>query len=407
MPGNVPLARTPSELSGADGPDVLHDARRDWFWLWDLYYVLVCGVVSLLVVQAAHSSSDALLVTGCVVALLAWYALVGRPAVLAGDQGTRGVVFVIGLALILGLAVWAVPMSAYLLFVTCPMAFMALPLGRALVAVVVLNAIPVAAAPLHSSGGGHAPLSTAALALAFTVLAGTYLDRTIRTNHERARLIAELQERRQEVERLSREAGAAAERARLAGEIHDTLAQGFASVITLTQAALGTMHREPQRAQEHLDLVLRTARENLTEARALVAGMSPAALEDGTLSEAIARLVDGLGSATGSTVAWETSGSARRLPLPVEVLLLRTAQEAMTNVRRHAGARNVQVRLRYDDSRVTLVVADDGRGFDEDAVPREGYGLEGMAARATQLGADLSIRSSRGAGTAITLEVPA
>ncbi|MBO3086581.1 sensor histidine kinase [Cellulomonas fengjieae] len=407
MPGNVPLARTSSRLSGAGSPDALHDARRDWFWLWDLYYVLVCAVVSLLVVHAARTPSDAILTCGCILALLAWYALVGRPAILAGDQGSRGVVFVIGLVLILGLAVWVVPMSAYLLFVACPMAFMALPLVWALVAVVVLNAIPVAAAQLQSSDGARAPLSTAALALGFTVLAGTYLDRTIRTNHERARLIAELQERRQEVERLSREAGAAAERARLAGEIHDTLAQGFASVVTLTQAALGAMDREPQRAQEHLDLVLRTARENLTEARALVAGRSPAALEDGTLSDAIDRLVDGLSAATGSTVGWETSGSARTLPLPVEVLLLRTAQEAMTNIRRHAGARHVQVRLRYDESSVTLVVADDGRGFDETADDRQGYGLEGMAARATQLGADLTIRSSRGAGTSVTLEVPA
>ena len=406
MPGNLPLARAPLGLSGAGRPDVLRDARRDWFWLWDVYYVVVCAGVGVMVVTAAHGPADATLAAGCALALLTWYALVGRPAVLAGDQGSRGVVFVTGLVLVLGLAVWAVPMSAYLLFAACPMAFMALPLGWAVLSAVILNAVPLAVIPLHQEGAPRASFSTAALALAFTVLAGIYLDRTIRTNHERARLIAELQQRREEVERLSRDAGAAAERARLAGEIHDTLAQGFASVVTLTQAALGALHREPARAEEHLDLVLRTARENLTEARALVTGMSPAALEDGTLTEAIARLTDTLSSATGSTVVWETSGTARPLPLPVEVLLLRTAQEALTNVRRHADAHHVQVRLRYDPSTVTLTVTDDGRGFDGAAVAAEGYGLNGMTVRATHLGADLAIRSRPGRGTTITLEVP-
>ena len=106
----------------------------------------------------------------------------------------------------------------------------------------------------------------------------------VEQSSERAHLIAELEASRAEVARLSHEAGVAAERARLAGEIHDTLAQGFTSIITLVQAAESEALRD-----ERLALAVRTARENLAESRALVAALAPSALGSGSLHDAVRR----------------------------------------------------------------------------------------------------------------------
>jgi signal transduction histidine kinase len=228
---------------------------------------------------------------------------------------------------------------------------------------------------------------------------GVWIDRVVRQSTERAELIAELEASRAEVARLSHEAGVAAERARLAGEIHDTLAQGFTSIITLLQAA------DPALADERLALAVRTARENLAESRALVAALAPPALGDGSLLDAVRRQAARAGEGATATPAFRSTGEPRPLPTAVEVVLLRAAQEALTNVRRHAAAGEVSVVLAYEEDRVRLVVRDDGRGFDPGHRP--GSGLDGMRARAEQVGGVLTVRSEPGAGATIELEVPA
>ncbi len=87
------------------------------------------------------------------------------------------------------------------------------------------------------------------------------------------------------------------------------------------------------------------------------------------------------------------------------MVLLRVCQEALANVRRHAGASSVLVTLRYCDDRVRLEVTDDGAGFDPD-LPSSGYGLRGMRARVSEIGGELVVRSAAGAGTTVTAEVP-
>jgi signal transduction histidine kinase len=101
----------------------------------------------------------------------------------------------------------------------------------------------------------------------------------------------------------------------------------------------------------------------------------------------------------------EATGTARRLPTGTEVVLLRVCQEALANVRKHAGARQVSVRLSYADAGVRLTVADDGAGFDTSHV-NGGYGLRGMRERVRQVGGTIQVRSAVGAGTEISVEVP-
>jgi signal transduction histidine kinase len=149
-----------------------------------------------------------------------------------------------------------------------------------------------------------------------------------------------------------------------------------------------------------------TARENLAEARALVAALAPPDLTGTSLPGALRGLVERVGSDTGPAAEMSITGTPRRLPTEHEVALLRMAQESLTNVRRHAGATRVMVELVYATDRISLRVSDDGKGFDP-AVSPQGYGLAGIRARAHVIGAAATIETAPGAGVVVQIDVPA
>src|SRR5258706_13439955 len=157
-------------------------------------------------------------------------------------------------------------------------------------------------------------------------------------------------------------------------------------------------------ARKQLDLIARTARENLAEARASVAGLAPAALAAAPLADALARLADRAGEDSGLRATFEVHGEPRPIGTGAEVVLLRVCQEALTNVRRHAGATLARVVLSYCDNEVRLEGADDGAGFDPE-LPAAGYGRRGMRTRVGEIGGELRVRSVRGNGTTVLAEV--
>nr|WP_308129594.1 histidine kinase [Actinoplanes polyasparticus] len=169
-----------------------------------------------------------------------------------------------------GVAVTLVPNANWLLFAVNPLIFQMAPLRTAVIAAVAANAVLPVSDVILRPGAVGLDLLVAVISSAAGIWLGTWIVRVVRQSQERHRLIEELESSRAEVARLSREAGVTAERARLAGEIHDTLAQGFTSIITLLQAA------DPELRDERLALAVRTARENPAEARSLVAASSPA-----------------------------------------------------------------------------------------------------------------------------------
>jgi signal transduction histidine kinase len=122
----------------------------------------------------------------------------------------------------------------------------------------------------------------------------------------------------------------------------------------LVQAAEAVIGEDTERARKQLDLIGRTARENLAEARALVAGLAPAPLATASLADALARLADRAGEESGLTAEFSTTGEPRPAGTSAEVVLLRVCQEALANVRRHALARSVLVTLSYQDDSVRL-----------------------------------------------------
>jgi signal transduction histidine kinase len=199
----------------------------------------------------------------------------------------------------------------------------------------------------------------------------------------------------------AREAGVLDERQRMAREIHDTLAQGFTGIITQLQAA-----EQSGDWRGHVDTAARLARENLTEARRSVHALRPGPLENAALPEALAEVVDGWVDAEGVHVELTTTGTARPMHPEVEVALLRTAQEALANVAKHARASRVGLTLSYMEDLVTLDVRDDGVGFDPD-VDSTGFGLMTMRQRVSRLAGALEVESEPGGGTAVSASVPA
>lgn len=174
----------------------------------------------------------------------------------------------------------------------------------------------------------------------------------------------------------------------------------------LVQAAEAGLAADPDGTRRHLALATETARENLAEARALVAGLTPATLDGGTLDDALRRVAAQVAGPGGLAADLEVTGITRPLGTSAEVMLLRVCQEALANVRKHAGASQASIRLACGEAEVGLVVTDDGAGFDP-AAACGGYGLRGMRARVADAGGSLLVRSAPREGTAVSVTVPA
>jgi signal transduction histidine kinase len=210
----------------------------------------------------------------------------------------------------------------------------------------------------------------------------------------------------------ARETGIMDERQRMAREIHDTLAQGLTGIITQLQAA---EQAEDDTAdwRRHVTAATRLARESLTEARRSVHALRPEPLETARLSEALTGVAGRWSALHGLAVEVTTTGTARPMEREVEVALLRTAQEALANVARHARATRVGVTLSYMENEVALDVRDDGCGFDPAKMTGErtetggGFGLVAMRQRIEGLSGTLQVESEPGAGTGVSACVPA
>jgi signal transduction histidine kinase len=223
----------------------------------------------------------------------------------------------------------------------------------------------------------------------------------------------------------AREAGVSDERQRMAREIHDTLAQGLTGIVTQLQAA---EQFADDRAlwRRHVRAATGLARESLSEARRSVHALRPEALEAARLSEALAGVAERWSALHGIAVQVTTTGTARPMPAEADVALLRTAQEALANVAKHARATKVGLTLSYMENEVALDVRDDGRGFEPDRLgggppdegddaprrpdagaPEGGFGLVAMRQRIESLSGRLQVESEPGAGTAVSACIPA
>ena len=315
-------------------------------------------------------------------------------------------VWVTVLALVWVGLVLLVPEAAYLAFPLFFLLLHLLPHRLGPVAVVVVTAIAILALGLHqgfSAGVVIGPVIGAGVA----ILLGLGYRALAQEAAEREALLAELLSTRDRLAETEREQGALAERARLAREIHDTVAQGLSSIQLLLHAA---ERADPDRPGiEHVRLARETAAESLAETRAFIRELTPPALDAG-LGEALRRLGEAQSTPGSLRVEVETP-PVLDLPMDLQTALLRIAQGAVANVRQHANARRASLTLRVDRDETVLVVADDGVGFDPQTVAAgpggaDSFGLRAIAERVAQLDGTLDIDSAPGRGTRLTVTVP-
>jgi signal transduction histidine kinase len=378
-------------------------------WIWDVLFAASTALtVVLIVVQGGEPEWLPVPAAALVVAfLVGWLVLGRRLALTAYDRGLVRYGYCVALGVGLVIATLFNSQAGWAAFVVYSQMFWLLPLTAALVSVVAVAVIgPIAGTLVHDYQlfGVDFPVQALFMTM-FGVLVGIFIHRLSDESERRAELIAELEASQAEVGELSHRAGVAAERERLAGEIHDTLAQGFTSIVTLLQAAQAQFDGDPTAARRHLDLAVRAARENLREARQLVAASAPSDLASRSLADAVGRQVDRWTEETAVSASCEVTGTPRQLPPEEEIVLLRAAQELLANVARHAGASAVAVRLDYTDpSTVTLSVTDDGTGFDAATVGEGSFGLRLMRGRVERLAGTVAVDSgSSGSTVTVTL----
>ncbi|MGW0159060.1 sensor histidine kinase [Mycobacterium sp. NPDC003323] len=376
----------------------------EWHWLWQAYVIgmLVVAMIAVALLQHRFGGNVPVSVAA-LTALLAVVVLPGRWIIRRNENMWYTAAF-IGVVVVL----WTVAMAASPVAITAvpalyPLFFAAVPLVPALVVTTAVNLVPLL---LVLIGGLRSPnLSiTVAITLIAVVSApiiGTVIMTSMKQRRTLAAAVAELAASRAEAARLSRLAGVAAERERLSREIHDTLAQGFTSIVTLSQAVQAELDADRAAADRHIGLIESTARENLAEARQMVASLTPAALGDDTLPAAIRRQCARLTAEIGMPVAVHIDEGLASAGMGADVVLLRAAQEALSNIRRHSHADAVTVALTRDAQALRLTVSDNGIGLDERHC--DGFGLRGMRSRVAQVGGTVTVSSDHGVRVEVTV----
>ena len=311
---------------------------------------------------------------------------------------------------------WAALVAAAPSFAWCavPLAFVALRVLPFPVAVGVVAAMVVTVAAAWTSMRSGLDPTVFAGPACVAVLAVTAYGALEKQARVRQRLLEDLRETQGELAEAQHRAGAAAERARLSRDIHDSVAQGLSSINLLLQAAEQDWDARPVLARRHVEQAARTARHGLDEVRRVVRDLAAPELDDDvegvTLPEALREVAARAARPGGLAVDVAVHGEPVRLPGEVATALLRTARGALANVAEHAHASHATITLTYQDTSVSLDVLDDGCGFDPAGVPASrgdrGRGLAGIRARITALGGEVAVESVPGEGAALAASLP-
>ncbi|HEY9310544.1 MAG TPA: sensor histidine kinase [Microbacterium sp.] len=379
---------------------------------WDAIVCIVAAVIALALVFLFAPSSAARTVVGlaAIGLFVAGYAAIGRAAVEPPRAAWRYPAFLSVAAVAVGIGVGAAPFMAMLQTLAYPLVWVIGDSRRRGIggSVVIAGSVFVGVVIGYGADVDSvlAGATTAVFSLAFAIAIGLWIARIAEYGEERERLLAELTAAQGQVEALSRERGASAERERLARDIHDTLAQTLAGLVIFAERA-GRQSREGQTdaAAGTIATVEQVARDALAEARALVA-RTAAVPREPAFAAAVERLVERFRAQGRAAIELDTAGVAAELDRETQVVLLRCLQEALSNAAKHADADLVRVRVRVEaDGGAALEVADDGRGFEPTAAGA-GFGLDGMRERVALAGGAIEVASTAGRGTALRVHLP-
>lgn len=394
-------------MEGRRGVDVWE--RLGWLWSVLFYGTLVASSAVVLS-ETDQPVSNQLAIVGLAILLGLWHALFLWP----GQDRLWGHTAMAVPLMLLAVVAWyglvlIDPIFYFLLVGLFPLVYIYLPLGWAIATSLLLTALII----LEQSRGQALALSNPfvwgpAAAMVAGVLLGAWINAIINQSIQRRDLIKQLEAAQDGLAAAQRREGVHAERERLAQEIHDTLAQGFTSIVMHLEAAEQALPDDITALQHHLGRARDTARDNLKQAREVVQDLRPDLLARQSLPAAIERVVDRWSHDSDIAASTAITGTAVPLDTDVDVALLRATQEALANVRQHARAGIVTVTLSYMGDVVVLDVQDDGAGMDNTTptAPGSGFGLNAMRERVERMHGSLLIESKPGKGTTLVVEIP-
>lgn len=367
------------------------------------HIAMVATVVLLSVVIAMEEHWPLLGYAALGVMVIAWFTF-GR---LGSEGDTRAVAFMVVLVFVGAAVTASAPSAAIYQCLAYPLIWMsASGIRQSIIASAALAAAVGVGFGLSVGSEPDGLLQATlipVLSLAFSIVMGLWITRISLLSEERQRLVDELRETQNELAAVHRDAGRTTERERLAREIHDTIAQDLTGLVLLAQRARRDLAAGSADIDAHLDVLEQNARSTLAETRALVAASASVEPVTGGLGDALERLAERFTRETAVHVTVDAP-DLPALDRDLEVVLLRSAQESLANIRKHAAASTATVSLRVANGEAVLTVTDDGRGFDPDA-PSTGFGLEGLRQRLALVAGRVDVASSPG-GTTLIARLP-
>ncbi|MES0361454.1 MAG: sensor histidine kinase [Anaerolineales bacterium] len=406
------------DSSSSIPPPARREAWERWVIIWHVVFYISLAVPTILALLAEELNRSQLSVLGFSLALAIWYGLIMVwivPRARGKYQLIWSIIYLAGAILLwfpLARTHWAYFITASSFY---GLMWGTLPFGLAVAGNVILTAVIIWIQALNL--GRSVTLSAelfliGAVVIGWAALLALWMRTIMRESAARKLLIEQLEAAQEELAAVERRAGILQERQRMAQEIHDTLAQGFTSIVMQLEAADQALPDDVNGARRHLLTASDTARANLAEARRLVMALQPEQLEIASLPDALRREAARWEKDTGLNTVFSVTGEPVALHPEIEVTLLRAMQEGLTNIRKHAQASEIVVTLSYMDEQVALDVQDDGQGFDPQTLGNApdqvggGFGLRAMRQRAEYIGGSVIVESSPGQGTTLVLQLP-
>ena len=377
--------------------------NRWWHVLFGATMLLLVGIAC---ATGAHHPGSFWPAICCVLALVVVYATLGT---LALEQRSRATLPFVALMIVFsGAAIAFQPRLAFVQAIVFPLLWRTVKRVRDAVLSNIALGLAVSIGFLVSLGTGRDNVAQTVIiegiSVAGSIALGVWMSRIADLSAERKLLFDNLAAAQEQLAALHRESGVTSERERLARDIHDTIAQSLTGLVLLTQRAQRELVTGDLDAlSRQLTVLEDTTRETLVETRSLVMDGAPVELGGG-IAAALERLAVRFTREAGVAVTVHADHPTR-LEREGEVVLLRCAQEALANVRKHAGALNAQVALATVDGGVRLTIRDDGGGF-AGPPPEKGFGISGMRDRLALVDGTLSVQSDPGKGTTLIVTLP-
>lgn len=385
---------------------------------WYRRFMLLFGLLCLIVIGAAWFNTDLsqtrqIIITVTSLGLMAWFWFVGQWHIVRSDL--HAVIYLLGNIAGMAILIRAWDGTALLLFSAYWFGFAYLNSQFAIVYSFLLTlATQWAFGTIGSGIGPNIETFVSAvllvILLGFSWMMARYIESFQREAEINRHLLAELKSAQASLIERERDAGIEQERRRMAGEIHDTIAQHFASIITNLRAARELETRDPEQMEQHVALAFSAAQQGLTDSRAMLATMQPDVLYGKSLVEVLTSVVNEWSNKPDLEVTMAVDGDPADLSRSQESLLVRATQEALRNIEKHAQASKVDVRVSWLEDEVLLDITDNGIGFDPAKVEagKNGFrlGLSTMEFRVDAAGGTFALESSPKEGVSIAISFP-